>query len=217
MRPCFHCYAKFNETKPQWCDCARPLRTLVCPACRLCFCTAPLPYKREFWAAAPRSLRETPERFGLGRAPAPRETTDLSAPVVLVVDDDEAMRSLIACRLRQIGYRVATTGDPHQALMMARSHEVAIVLTDVLMPHMDGRELCLRIKSTDEGASKKVIVMTSLYRARRYADEAVLRYYADAYITKPIDFAHLGEILADFVPVREHGSMSWATASSPAA
>ena len=39
------------------------------------------------------------------------------------------------------------------------------MLTDALMPHMDGRELCRRLKETDEGASKKVIVMTSLYTA----------------------------------------------------
>ncbi|HEV8432805.1 MAG TPA: response regulator [Thermoanaerobaculia bacterium] len=205
MKPCFYCYARFDETKLEWCDCVRPLRTLVCPACRLCFCTAPLPYKRDFWAAAPRSLRETPARFGHDGAAAPRETTDRATPVVLVVDDDEAMRSLIACRIREIGYRVATTGDPQHALMMARSREVAVVLTDALMPHMDGRELCLRIKTTDEGASKKVIVMTSLYRARRYADEAVLRYNADAYITKPIDFSHLGEVLAGLVRT-SHGT-----------
>ncbi|HEX7192229.1 MAG TPA: response regulator [Thermoanaerobaculia bacterium] len=203
MKPCFHCYSKFDETNPQWCDCVRPLRTLVCSGCRRCFCTAPLPYKGAFWAAAPRILREAPERFAHDGAGSRPQATDMPAPVVLVVDDDEAMRSLIACRIRQIGYRVVTTGDPHHALMMARSREVAVVLTDALMPHMDGRELCLRIKTTEEGAEKKVVVMTSLYRARRYADEAVLRYSADAYITKPIDFTRLGELLAGLAPMAQ--------------
>lgn len=204
MKPCFHCYSKFDETKPVWCDCVRPLRTLVCSHCHRCFCTAPLPYKREFWGAAHRSLREAPERFTHDHAAA-RLTTPSLGPVVLVVDDDEAIRSLVACRIRQFGYRVVTTQDPHHALMMARSHDVAVVLTDALMPQMDGRELCLRIKATEEGASKKVIVMTSLYRARRYADEAVLRYNADAYITKPIDFPSLGDLLASLAPM-EHGT-----------
>ncbi len=203
MKPCFHCYSKFDETKPHWCDCVRPLRTLVCPACHRCFCTAPLPYKRAFWAAVSRSLREAAERFSHDAVTCP--ANDSLAPVVLVVDDDEAMRSLIACRIRQIGYRAVTTGDPHHALMMARSHDVAVVLTDALMPHMDGRELCRRLKATEEGAAKKVIVMTSLYRARRYADEAVLQYNADAYITKPIDFPHLSNLLAGLAPL-EHGT-----------
>lgn len=203
MKPCYHCYSKFDETKPHWCDCVRPLRTLVCPACHRCFCTAPLPYKRAFWAAVSRSLREAPERFSHDAVACP--ANDSLAPVVLVVDDDEAMRSLIACRIRQIGYRAVTTGDPHHALMMARSHDVAVVLTDALMPHMDGRELCRRLKATEEGVAKKVIVMTSLYRARRYADEAVLQYNADAYITKPIDFPHLSNLLAALAPL-EHGA-----------
>lgn len=205
MKPCYHCYSKFDETKPHWCDCVRPLRTLVCPACHRCFCTAPLPYKRGFWAAVPRALREAPERFSHDAAACP--ASDALAPVVLVVDDDEAMRSLVACRIRQIGYRAVTTGDPHHALMMARSREVAVVLTDALMPHMDGRELCRRLKATEEGAAKKVIVMTSLYRARRYADEAVLHYNADGYITKPIDFARLTTLLGGLAPL-EHALAS---------
>ncbi|HEX3582875.1 MAG TPA: response regulator [Thermoanaerobaculia bacterium] len=202
MKPCFHCYAKFDDANLKWCDCVRPLRTLVCPSCHRCFCTAPLPYKRAFWDTATRSLKEAPERFSHDAVPAYPAAGTL-APVVLVVDDDEAIRSLVACRIRQLGYRVATTSEPQHALMMARSREVAIVLTDALMPQMDGRELCLRIKSTDEGASKKVVVMTSLYRARRYADEAVLRYSADAYITKPIDFLRLGDLLGSLAPIEQ--------------
>jgi len=215
MKPCYHCYSKFDETKPQWCDCVRPLRTLLCPACHRCFCTVPLPYKRGFWTAASRSLREAPERFAHDGAATACMSEPAAGPMVLVVDDDEAMRSLIACRIRQIGYRAMTTGDPHHALMMARSRDVAVVLTDALMPQMDGRELCLSLKSTEEGTDKKVIVMTSLYRSRRYADEAVLRYNADAYITKPIDFPRLNNLLADLAPF-EYAS-AWSPAPSPAA
>jgi CheY-like chemotaxis protein len=203
MTPCFHCYAKFADANRQWCDCIRPLRTLVCQSCHRCFCAAPLPYKRKFWSSAPRALREAPERFAHDSGAAHRVIPDTSAPLVLVVDDDEAIRSLIACRVAQLGYRVAATEDPHHALMMARSRDVAVMLTDALMPHMDGRELCLRLKETDEGASKKVIVMTSLYKARRYADEARLHYKADAYIAKPIDFTQLEDLLAQFAPLAQ--------------
>jgi CheY-like chemotaxis protein len=201
MKPCFHCYAKFKLDRPKWCDCVRPMRTLVCPECHSCFCTVPLSYKRAFWTDAPRALREAPQRFAhdTGRTPHARST--LTAPVVLIVDDDEAIRSLIAFRLRELGYRAVTTGDPHHALMMARSRDVAVVLTDALMPYMDGRELCRTLKATEEGSGKKTIVMTSLYKARKYADEAMLHYHADAYITKPIDFSRLGDLLADFAPL----------------
>jgi CheY-like chemotaxis protein len=208
MSPCFHCYAKFDDADRRWCDCIRPLRTLVCPACHRCFCTAPFPYKHRFWSNAPRALREAPERFAHDSGAAHRTFADAGAPLVLIVDDDEAIRSLVACRIAQLGYRVAVTEDPHHALMMARSRDVSVVLTDALMPHMDGRELCSRLKMTDEGASKKVIVMTSLYTSRRYADEAMLRYQADAYMTKPIDFAHLEDLLAQFAPLAQAAAMA---------
>jgi CheY-like chemotaxis protein len=201
MKPCYHCYAKFDEANLKWCECLRPLRTLLCAGCKRCFCTTPIPYKRDFWTSVPRAMREAPERFLHDAGASARQMSDALAPVVLIVDDDEAIRSLVACRIRQLGYRAVTTGDPHHALMMARSREVAIVLTDALMPHMDGRELCLRLKTTEEGNAKKVIVMTSLYRARRYADEAVLRYNADAFLTKPIDFPRLTNLLAGLVPL----------------
>ena len=208
MSPCFHCYAKFEDAGRRWCDCIRPLRTLVCPACHRCFCTAPFPYKHKFWseraARAARGAGTVRTRFG---CPA-RVVADASAPLVLIVDDDEAIRSLVACRVAQLGYRVAVTEDPHHALMMARSRDVSVVLTDALMPHMDGRELCSRLKMTDEGASKKVIVMTSLYKARRYADEAMLRYQADAYITKPVDFSQLEDLLGQFAPLAQRAAMA---------
>lgn len=208
MKPCHHCYAKFDENNLKWCDCVRPSRTLVCPECKSCFCASPLPYKRDFWASVPRALREAPERFAHNGGAAACRTFDMPAPVVLVVDDDEAIRSLVACRIRQLGYRAVTTGDPHHGLMMARSREVAVVLTDALMPLMDGRELCLRIKGTEEGALKKVVVMTSLYRARRYADEAVLRYNADGYLTKPIDFARLSQVLGELAPIAQRPALA---------
>jgi len=208
MKPCFHCYSKFKLDHLKWCDCVRPLRTLVCPECHSCFCKVPVGYKQAFWKDAPRSLREAPERFAhdSGRAPQVRSTP--TAPVVLVVDDDESMRSLIAFRLRELGYRAVTTGDPNHALMMARSGDVAVVLTDALMPFMDGRELCRTLKATEEGSEKKTIVMTSVYKARKYADEAILYYHADAYITKPIDFPHLGALLANFAPLAHGEAMA---------
>jgi CheY-like chemotaxis protein len=208
LKPCFHCYKAFDGGNLKWCECIRPLRTFVCRSCSRCFCTAPLPYKRDFWAAAPRRLREAPERFAHDGGAPSHHGSNAGAPVVLVVDDDEAIRSLIACRLAQLGYCVTTTGDPHHALMMARSREVAVVLTDVLMPRIDGRELCLRLKNTDEGSSKRVIVMTSLYKARRYADEAMLRYQADAFISKPIDFSHLSDLLEVFAPMHAEAAMA---------
>src|SRR5947207_8984770 len=77
----------------------------------------PAAVQASFWSAMPRALRESPQRFAHNGAAAPRFAADTAVPLVLVVDDDEAIRSLVACRVLQLGYRVATPEDPHHAMM----------------------------------------------------------------------------------------------------
>jgi YesN/AraC family two-component response regulator len=70
-----------------------------------------------------------------------------------------------------------------------------IVLTDALMPKIDGRQLCRLIKTSD--ASIKVVIMTALYKSSRYRTEAMNTFHADEYLAKPIDFAHLRQVLGN--------------------
>jgi len=68
-------------------------------------------------------------------------------PVVLVVDDDQAVREVAARVLRRAGFRVLQAGDGGEALDIVRAHDgpVDLVLTDVVMPGMNGRELGERL------------------------------------------------------------------------
>lgn len=72
--------------------------------------------------------------------------------MVLIVDDDEAMRSIVACFVEQLGYSALAIGDAQEALRMAAMHRFDVVITDTLMPVLDGRELCRRLKSIPAGA-----------------------------------------------------------------
>lgn len=202
---CFHCTNGFDAMQARWCHCGHSLRTLVCPLCERCFCAAPMPFKRRFWDAAPRELAREPRRFGstvpaASLAVVERRATP-EAPLVLIVDDDEAFRSLISCVVGNLGYRTAVAHSPVVGLQMAQSPEVKVVVTDALMPEMDGRELCRRIKEDDATRTKKVIVMTSLYTARRYREEAFKDFGADEYLSKPVDFIALSDALARFAPM----------------
>ena len=161
---CHQCGTFFDATKAPWCNCLVPLRTLRCPSCRSCFCSAPMPYKRRFWVAAPRELSQHPDRFfvQLGATAARfRRHANMTRPVVLVIDDDEAMRSMVAYFVEQLGYEVRTEDDARRALHEERWSEIDVVITDALMPRLDGREFCRQLKATPEGVSKKVILMTS--------------------------------------------------------
>ena len=68
-----------------------------------------------------------------------------SGEIVLVVDDDESIRTLACDILERYGYRVRAAVDGEQALEMARSSRPDLLLTDIGMPGLDGRELASRL------------------------------------------------------------------------
>jgi CheY-like chemotaxis protein len=205
---CLSCDLKFDAMDAAWCECVVPLRTFRCSHCGECFCKAPLPYKRRFWNDAPRELRQNERRFFVQLAGSPSQALANRshrlptgrAPRVLVVDDDESMKSLVACFAEQMGYRVTTASDPIEALATIDRQDFDLVITDALMPRMDGRELCHRIKSAPDGARKRVIVMSSLYTSRAYRAEARDRFGADELVKKPIDFSELAILLDRLAP-----------------
>jgi CheY-like chemotaxis protein len=199
----FKCDAPFGAETAPWCNCDQPLRTLRCATCGSCFCAAPMPYKRRFWDDAPQELRENPNRF-FARFGAPathieRRPSNIR-PLVLIVDDDEAMRSLVACYVEQLGYNAISIGDPEEALSHASFYRFDVLITDALMPRLDGRELCRRLKALPENATKKVILMSSLYKSARARLEAY-QFGIDEFLPKPIAFNELATILGRIAPI----------------
>jgi len=195
---CLKCSKPYDLQCPLWCSCAGISRTLVCPSCLHCFCSAPLPYKRRFWTAAPRSIREHPERF---RTAAAAQQQHADARLVLVVDDDELNRSLVASLVERWGWRVLTAAHGEEALSIWAQQPVDIVITDALMPKMDGRELSLRIKSSERAESTKVILMTSLFTRLQHRAEAFKTFRVDEFLVKPIKVPELAAALKRVTPM----------------
>jgi CheY-like chemotaxis protein len=192
---CFHCQAPYNALGTNWCSCIVAERTLVCPSCLRCFCQAPAMYKEGFWEAAPLALiarrREEHSRpfpVPVAFAQEPRR------PLVLVVDDEAGIVRLAIRAIKGLGFGVVWCEDGSQALDLARRYRPDIVLTDVCMPHSDGREVCRQIKQDPTLPGTKVIVMTGVHVTPK--DIALGRQSgADDYLAKPIDFVELGMLL----------------------
>jgi two-component system cell cycle sensor histidine kinase/response regulator CckA len=70
-----------------------------------------------------------------------------AAEHVLVVDDEPVVRTLVRDILSNEGYPVLHAGDPWEALDVAATHRIGLLLTDVSMPRMNGYELAMRIES----------------------------------------------------------------------
>ena len=79
---------------------------------------------------------------------------------ILVVDDEANIRRLVEIHLRHAGHRVTTACDGNDALAKLRAERPDLILSDVIMPHMDGFELLRRLKADPEMASIPVVLLT---------------------------------------------------------
>ena len=98
--------------------------------------------------------------------------------LILCVERDPHVRELEAYFLDQAGFAVHFAEDGAQALQMARSLKPAIVITEILVPGMDGLALCHQLKATSETRHIPVVVFSVLaaeMRAREAGAEAFLR------------------------------------------
>lgn len=193
---CYSCRSWFNAAESAWCECIVKERSLICSQCRRCFCAAPAAYKQRFWGHAPQSLWDRKLQEHRKQAPEPNPSPDaLQRPFVLVVDDEREVQKAARRVIESAGYGIITAPDGMEGLRLAGEYLPDAVLTDVLMPKLDGREMCRRIKSDPATAHIKVFVMTSLYVGQRYRNEATSQFLADEYVPKPVGAALLQEIL----------------------
>lgn len=107
-------------------------------------------------------------------------------PVILVVEPDRHVRSLLDHFLMQAGFAVEVVDDGATALARARRIRPRAVITEILLPGIDGLELCARLKRDPETADAPVFVF-SMLTAKRRAEEAG----ADAYVPKPLSEGRL--------------------------
>jgi CheY-like chemotaxis protein len=101
--------------------------------------------------------------------------------VLLCVERDPHVRQLQRFFLEQAGYQVAFADDGLQALELARELRPAVIITEILIPRLDGLALCRRVKS-DEPLKDTVVVILTLLAAQGRARAAG----ADAFLSKPM-------------------------------
>lgn len=106
---------------------------------------------------------------------------------ILIVDDEQFVRDLLEKVLHRRGHEVVVVGDADQALKTLEGAEFDLLLTDVVMPGMDGFDLLRRVKSAYPQI--KVIVLTGYARKQSISD--FLLYGADEYLSKPFQVHEL--------------------------
>jgi DNA-binding response OmpR family regulator len=99
---------------------------------------------------------------------------------ILLVDDDEAVRKLLSFPLERDGYTVVQAADGQEALQRFDEHPVDLVVLDVMLPRLDGLEVCRQLRSR---SSVPIIMLTA--RDDELDKVLGLELGADDYVTKP--------------------------------
>ena len=111
----------------------------------------------------------------------------MTQPRILVVDDDPRMLSLLRRGLTFAGYAVDVATDGEQALALLRDSQVDFVVLDIMLPGIDGVEVCRRLRAVDQ--ELPILLLT----AKTHVADRVggLDAGADDYLTKPFEFEEL--------------------------
>lgn len=193
---CYYCQAPFDAVEASWCSCLGGTRTLVCPFCLSCFCKAPLPYKSTFWKRAPAGLYKLHLAHGTPNHESHEHPLGtFKRPLVLVADDSADTAEMAAEMVSALGYGVVIAHNGQQCLDMARAYRPELVLADALMPKIDGREMCRRLKQDPDAVGVKVVIMTALYTKQRDRLEAIRQFKVDDYLVKPVGLDQLREVI----------------------
>ncbi|NER35445.1 MAG: response regulator transcription factor [Oscillatoria sp. SIO1A7] len=131
---------------------------------------------------------------------------------ILVVDDDPGIRLAISDYLELSGYSPIAAHNGQEALALVEQYRPHLMVTDVIMPQMDGYELVRRIRQKPSLRLLPVIFLT----ARDRTEERILGYKlgCDIYIPKPFELEELGAIVRNLLERSQLIQAQWQSASS---
>ena len=122
-------------------------------------------------------------------SPVAEWATGVAEPTILIADDDETVRDLVAVKLGAAGYHAITAEDGSAALDLIHRERPDMVILDVVMPGMDGLSVCYELHSSAATAQIPVLMLSG--RDRQVDIDLGLTVGADDYLIKPFSPAEL--------------------------
>jgi len=126
---------------------------------------------------------------------------------ILIVDDEPINLDLLEAELTRADFEVERARDGAQALAIVRRSRPLVIVTDILMPHMDGYQLCREIKSDPDLATIPVIFYSGTYTDPEDQDFAI-EIGAVRFVSKPADPRVFMDVLYDVLAQQDAGKLS---------
>src|SRR5688572_24114657 len=122
---------------------------------------------------------------------------------ILVVDDNELNRKLLRVNLEADGLTILEAADGIEALECLKQHKVEVIISDILMPRMDGYRLCYEIRKNQQFNAIPLIIYSSSYTSSE-DEKLALNCGADRFIKKPASmktiFETIHEVTTQAIP-----------------
>lgn len=117
-------------------------------------------------------------------------------PTILVMDDDLALQTVLEIALRDAGYNVVLANDGEEGIEKLRTTNPNLVISDIMMPQLDGVETFNRMKETLQDQGIPIFIMTALNRKPWFAD---LEAEGAVIIQKPFDIDQVLSLVHDLL------------------
>jgi two-component system OmpR family response regulator len=121
---------------------------------------------------------------------------DQDEKTILIIDDDLAMQTVLEIALRESGYKVILANDGQEGIAKLAAMHPDLVISDIMMPHMDGVETFQHIKEQLQEDGIPIFIMTALNRKPWFAD---LEAEGAVIIQKPFNIEQLLRLVSDML------------------
>ncbi len=127
------------------------------------------------------------------------EGVERTPAVVLIVEDEEPIAQALAIIMEDFGFTPVVAAHGKQAMELLRQHQPALIITDLMMPHLTGAQLIAALRADAAYSTTPIVIMSAA--SKQYMLEAG----ADAILSKPFDIRQVEDLLRRFVPRPEAG------------
>jgi len=123
-------------------------------------------------------------------------------PKILIIDYEPRGIKQLSDPLKNAGHEILVAKDGIVGLEVFKKEKPDLVLIEAMLPRRHGFEVCGEMKRTEHGRNTPVVVVTSVYKGRKYRSQAIHQHGADEYLEKPIEPATLTKTVERLLPER---------------